>query len=254
MEDIKGEKVLIIENKWISKDVLTFDYKVESTQVTNIDRMNRAYEIWEHSRGLIESNQTDFHLSDGIANLKRSLNQRLQLIEDLYHLKSIKLEDKPKGYLELLEFLGVVRPFLMKQLLAIRNDIEHRDAQPPSFEKCLELLDAIWYFLKSTDYLVRYPVDTIVYEENTIIIENMSWVTLRFKFDSDILHIKGRLTSDFVYDSPLENTFQMECEMYCLDETGEDVGGNKALHRLDGEMKISGSEKNILIKKILNTI
>ncbi|MGE7949554.1 hypothetical protein [Lysinibacillus sp. NPDC093688] len=122
---------MIIENKWISKDVLNFDYKVESTQVTSIDRLNRAYEIWEHSRELIERNQSDFHLSDGIANLKRSLNQRLQLIEDLYHLKSIKLEDKPKGYLELLEFLGVVRPFLMKQLLAIRNDIEHRDVQPP---------------------------------------------------------------------------------------------------------------------------
>ncbi len=38
----------------------------------------------------------------------------------------------------------------MKQLLAIRNDIEHRDVKPPSTEKCLELLDAVWYFLKST--------------------------------------------------------------------------------------------------------
>ncbi len=52
----------------------------------------------------------------------------------------------------------------MKQLFLIRNDIEHNDATPPDKPRCTELLDVVWYFLKSTDSLVRIMKTEIDYE------------------------------------------------------------------------------------------
>jgi hypothetical protein len=37
----------------------------------------------------------------------------------------------------------------------IRNDIEHKDASPPSIDRCVELADVTWYFLKTTDYACK---------------------------------------------------------------------------------------------------
>lgn len=138
---------------WLKKDI--FKWKSYSSGESILDKqdLERGYQIWEHASKLILEGESDFQLSDGILNLKRSMNHRLQLIEKHYKFKN--LEKLPKGYLEKLEFLGIVRPFFMKQLLSIRNDIEHNDASPPEKERCRELLDVVWYFLKSTDSLVQ---------------------------------------------------------------------------------------------------
>ena len=245
---------MVTTNKWISNDVFNLEYETDSSTVLNIVDLKRAYEVWGHARSLIENNESGFHLSDGIANLKRALNQRLQLIEKIYNFKNIDLEGKPKGYLELLEFFGIVRPFLMKQLLTIRNDIEHRDAEPPSFEKCLELLDAVWYFLKSTDYLVRYSTNTILFREDNIIPENTSWVELTYKFDIHKFNIRGRLPYDFVSDSPTENSFEMECTVYDTDKTDIELSRGKVFNYFDRELNIGDAEKTFLIKKFLLNI
>lgn len=242
-------------NKFFSKDILNFNYETESTTVLELENLKRAYEIWEHARALIENNESEFHLSDGIANLKRSLNQRLQLIEGVYNLKSVKFEGKPKGYLELLEFFGIVRPFLMKQLLDIRNDIEHRDAKPPSYEKCLELLDSVWYFIKSTDYLVRYSTDTLVYMEDNILIEDRSWVELTYKFDVHKIYIRGRLSDDFVTNA--DHSIEIESIIYDEDIDDEDnkyIRANEivGLNYFDGELKTGDSEIIVLLKKFLS--
>lgn len=96
--------------------------------------------------------------------MKRSLNHRLQLIEKTYHLKTIYFKDKPKGYLELLEKYNIVRPLLMKKLLTIRNEIEHEDSNPPEIERCKELVDIMWYFLKSTDSIVQIKKESICFD------------------------------------------------------------------------------------------
>ncbi|MFJ7407582.1 MULTISPECIES: hypothetical protein [unclassified Lysinibacillus] len=242
---------MVTTNKWISNDVFNLEYETDSSIVLNIADLKRAYEVWEHARSLIEKSESAFHLSDGITNLKRALNQRLQLIEKIYNFKNINLKGKHKGYLELLEFLGIVRPFLMKQLLTIRNDIEHRDAEPPSFEKCLELLDAVWYFLKSTDYLVRYSTNTILFEEDNIIPEDASWVELTYRFDIHKFNIRGRLSYDYVSDLPTENSFEMECTVYDTDKTDMEVRGGEDFNYFDGELNIVDVEKTFLIKKFL---
>ncbi|MET1171347.1 hypothetical protein [Paenibacillus amylolyticus] len=147
---------------WIPREVLTWDMEVDSSTVFDDNESLRSYEIWEHSKNLISSHTSEFQLVDSIANLKRSLNQRLQLIEKRYNLKSINYRNKPKGYLELLEQYNVVRPFLMRILLSIRNEIEHNDMRPPDLNRCQELLDVTWYFLRSTDHIIRNQIDKLV--------------------------------------------------------------------------------------------
>ena len=48
-----------------------------------------------------------------------------------------------------------MRPYIVKNLFSIRNDIDHHDVPPPSRERALELLDITWYFLKATDGILE---------------------------------------------------------------------------------------------------
>ncbi len=140
---------------WLSYEIFDWDGTIQSSIYLDEDKWRRSYEIWNRASFLIEKNESQFDLIDGISNLKRSLNQRLLLIEDLYHFKSINFKNKPKGYLELLQCFDLVRPYIMKTLLYIRNDIEHNDTNPPEQSRCKELVDVVWYFLKSTDSYVQ---------------------------------------------------------------------------------------------------
>ena len=149
---------------WISKEVFEWNIQPIFGSFVDYDSYIRSYEIWEHSHNLIMHPKSSFDLADGIANLKRSINQRLQLIENVYNLKSINFPNRPKGYLELLESYGIVRPLILKNLLIVRNNIEHYDALPPNEDRCKELVDVVWYFLKSTDQIVQIAKDDIEFD------------------------------------------------------------------------------------------
>lgn len=103
----------------------------------------RAYYIWEHAKNLIDGGINDFNLADGVTNLKRTLNQRRNLIEEIYSFKNIEIFNKPKHYLELLERYDIVRPYLMKITFDIRNNIEHNDAKSPDIGRCKEFVDVV---------------------------------------------------------------------------------------------------------------
>ena len=57
------------------------------------------------------NNESEFHLADGITNLKRALNHRLKLIEEIYGFKFVEINNKPKGYMEILEILALLDRF-----------------------------------------------------------------------------------------------------------------------------------------------
>lgn len=113
---------------FISNSILEWDALEDITSLVDNHLWKRAYEMWERSCTLIENANSAFDLSDGILTLKRSMDQRLKLIEELYSLKMIEYENKPKGYIELLSDYKLTRPYIMKKLLSLRNDIEHNDA------------------------------------------------------------------------------------------------------------------------------
>lgn len=140
---------------WISDNFLDQQLFCEVYSGYDDNIINRAYEIWNHAKNLIEQNDDTYSMSDAIWNLRRCLDQRTRTIEENYNLKQIPFLQKPKGYYELLEYYGVARPFIVKNLFSIRNDIDHHDATPPPKERCMELLDIVWYFLKATDRILQ---------------------------------------------------------------------------------------------------
>jgi len=96
-------------------------------------------------------------------NLKRAINVRLKLLDELYcfsHVTGLK----KLGALERLEAVGLAKPFIVKQLFDLRNDIEHNDAAPPSMNRVKELLDITWYFLRSTDSAAGNHSRTLFFE------------------------------------------------------------------------------------------
>jgi len=98
-------------------------------------------------------------LADAVVNLKRAIGIRTKHLEELYRFKL--LFGDIEGALERLEVIGLVRPFLLRQLMSLRDDIEHRDADPPSPARCRELSDATWYFLRSTDIAAKTVPDGV---------------------------------------------------------------------------------------------
>jgi hypothetical protein len=128
--------------------------------------------IWEFSRKLIEENDDRENLSEGIIALKRSYDKRHKTITTNYPFDNIDFDSKTssKRKLELLEQYGLIRLFLIRKLLDIRNLIEHADKLPPRKSECQELLDYVWYFLKSTDELVlNVPNIVQVKKENSFV-------------------------------------------------------------------------------------
>jgi hypothetical protein len=169
---------------WLSNDLLNINTRDGWGAEKCGDQWKRSYEIWERACHLINQS-TSFDLADGITNLKRSLNHRLKLFEEYYRLLTVNFPNKPKGYLELLESYQLARPFMVKSLMEIRNDIEHNDAPPPSLLRCKELIDIVWYFLKSTDpYVIKKIID-VEFSGNTC--DGSFLVSYDVHFNMDIL-------------------------------------------------------------------
>jgi hypothetical protein len=65
--------------------------------------------------------------------------------------------------MEKLSDYGLMRPTLIKDLLDVRNLIEHEDAAPADVSKCSYYIDIVWYFLKSTDQVASMVTESIGY-------------------------------------------------------------------------------------------
>lgn len=201
---------------WINQEVLDWKVLNEGGSIVGKHMWLRSYEIWEHAKLLIESSGNEFILSDGILNLKRSLNHRLKKIEELYSLKKLDFPNRPKGYLELLEYYGLVRPYLMRLLLEVRNNIEHNDSLPPNIERCMEFLDVVWYFLKSTDSLIQLVKGSAIFEYFD---NNGSKTQYGFTIDYDRknhkdINVSGWFPDKTISFTPQINSFQVSCSVF----------------------------------------
>ncbi|ASR46571.1 hypothetical protein B4V02_07725 [Paenibacillus kribbensis] len=197
---------------FISKSIFDWDYYSDGGKVLSSDAWTRSYKIWEHSKTLIDKAITEFELADGIANLKRALNHRLKLIESYYNFRNMDASWKNKGYLEILESFELVRPYLMKNLLSIRNDIEHNDAKPPGKERCNEFIDIVWYFLKSTDPIVqilKYSNAHTLYDEDGY--ETQYGFSYRVDFsDLSSINFTGWFYNEIISNEPREGLLTIE--------------------------------------------
>ena len=117
-------------------------------------RIIRPFTYFRHAEAKINFPSSALDLADGIAALKRAVSIRVQWLDRIYNFS--KLLPKVHGHLfDYLHDLGVIRPLLWTKLRTIRNKIEHQDRKPPSQGQCQELLDVVWYLLRSTDAIAR---------------------------------------------------------------------------------------------------
>ena len=138
---------------WLSSEFLNWYAFVENRLDSDDFGWKRAYEIWTHAEQVLDQHSDEFHLVDVVTTLKRAMTHRLQLLKNTYIFDAIPVRGTPQRTIEQLAFWGIVRPTMLVQLIHIRNAVEHQDATPPTQVRCKELLDFVWYFLRSTDRL-----------------------------------------------------------------------------------------------------
>jgi hypothetical protein len=139
---------------WIEPSWLLWDRWVESEGVLPTELASRPYEIHQHACGRLADDSTDLDRVDAIIALRRVVALRVKRLQEIYELAKLPRPSRIKD-LELLASFDIVRPFMLKRLIEIRNFVEHQDSKPPSNDECLMFADLIWYFLRSTDNLVR---------------------------------------------------------------------------------------------------
>ena len=146
---------------WLTPKILKWEPHYAIGRGSQDESWRRAYSILSHAEHLLEQSSSELFRVDVITTLKRAVDHRLRLLDEIYEFRRIPIGNKPSGNLELLNYLGIVRPKMVQKLVEIRNSVEHEDADPPDEEACFDFLEFTWYFLRSTDLLVRRPIRSI---------------------------------------------------------------------------------------------
>lgn len=193
---------------WVSPEIFDkWGLDSQGGTVLDTEKIVRAYELWSRADTLVSNAKSNFDLSDAVLNLKRSLDRRLKLIEQLYSLREKEIAEKPKHYLDLLAHLKIVRPLLLHELLKVRNAIEHEDKNPPSKSECAKLVDIVWYFLKSTDNLVAIRRDGFETEHGKYFYGlDIDWKKSKVK-------MHGWFPSDYISETAKDNFLKVKLKI-----------------------------------------
>lgn len=182
---------------WLNPAVLDWDARIEGTIVDERVLPDPSWRFWGHAERLLDDKQNELIRADAIVTLRRCVRHRLDSLLDIYSLGRIQLEKKLKYKAEILEHFGIIRPFMLKQLIMFRDSIEHESEPPPEYPQCRAFVDVIWYFLKSTDRLVREVIETILLQrvDQGSRTDNY-WLQLEFADDHGLdwtPHVRGWL-------------------------------------------------------------
>ncbi|WP_156480525.1 hypothetical protein [Aquipseudomonas alcaligenes] len=139
----------------LSAEILSWKASTSSGTYSLQDGWDTPYKYFNLAENIIKTHSDPFQLIDAISNLKRSIDHRLKKISSDYSLKKLNHFGAPSDTLSKLEDLQIARPAMLTTIHSIRNQIEHGFREPPQLQRCLELTDLTWYFLKSTDSLSR---------------------------------------------------------------------------------------------------
>jgi len=239
-----------VPSLWLDSAVLEWAPEFLSGTHAERQRLLRPHEILDHAYRLIASQPTPFGLADALANLKRAVNSRLQHLEEVYRLSV--LYPKAVGALERLEGVGLAKPYLIHELFDLRNDVEHKDAAPPSRERCDQLADITWYFLKTTDLACKSVVSgvTLRCESGEYDREPELWLSVHLGNEtSPGIVARGWVPTPFLYERPTPGSLPLAISKHRSKSsalysdgtavTAEGLAGNEA--RGEDERYVSGN-------------
>lgn len=127
--------------------------------------MRRPHELWRRAHIVLSRKGDEHDRAEVITVLKRAVDFRIKHLNDRYRFKRIPISEKPAELLAQMEFFGLIRPIMVQKLMQIRNRIEHMDAPPPPDGECSEMVEFVWYFLKSTDRIAEMFPEGIIFSE-----------------------------------------------------------------------------------------
>lgn len=153
----------VVKQVWFEPSWLFWDQMVDGRSLISNDANDRPYEIQQHASDRLTGDPGDLDRVDAITTLRRAVAYRVRVLKEIYELRKLPISPKPRYDLELLASFDIIRPFMLKRLIDIRNIVEHQDSKPPSTEECLMFADLVWYFLRSTDSLVRGRVTDLLF-------------------------------------------------------------------------------------------
>ena len=234
----------------LNPEVLTWRPRIGGYSIYYDDELwRRSHLIWSHAEQILHKETTDFDRVDAITTLKRSIDNRLRLINNIYKFKLIPLKDKPSGLIEILSYFGIIRPIMLIKLIEIRNAVEHEDTPPPYHDDCLSFLDFVWYFLRSTDYLRKTVINFVIpIEEDT---SNNYYIDMNMNPENRwIPNIWGWVQPNMISDSLIDrwillNVHKTETRASLLSRLGQhddpdDIGRGKNPNDIVFHGKICG--------------
>jgi len=195
---------------WLSSKIFEWIHSNDGGHYSDIERVTRPHALLSHCERILDTSNSEFSVADAVLGLKRAINIRLLHIEELYSFCA--MFPKGVGALERLERVGLARPFLVRQLFELRNEIEHNDVQAPSLYKARELVDVTWYFLKTTDSACKVVPDGVVLrasEEGSFPPEE--WISVRPSGDQPgHFHVAGWINTSLLSQTAQNGFFEVE--------------------------------------------
>ena len=144
-----------VKEVWVDPSWLSWVQYPESTHHHPKESVFRPYEIHQHACDILAGDPNRDQRGDAIRALRRAVGMRLKELKEIYQLRELPTGMRSLKDLELLESFGIIRPFMLMRLIDLRNSVEHEDSIPPPTDECLMFADLVWYFLRSTDGLIR---------------------------------------------------------------------------------------------------
>jgi len=215
----------------LSAEFLNWYSDTQGGHIGESDALFRAYEIWRHARDRSAGDPTEHDRVDVISALRRAVNSRLKWLRKMYKLDCLPSALGKKQTLERLQEFGVVRSAIIKDLLDIRNLIEHEDSAPPDTSRCRHYVDIVWYFLKSTDKLVDVRNDSVLFEHE----DGKQSVGVSINYDDDwSIEINASLFKEQLVQSDSDDAILLEGFHQ------KSIRGGKGLLRVSGSARLKG--------------
>jgi hypothetical protein len=152
---------------WLSDIIFSMKFSRGDRQTLTEEIINPAYTEWEHAETRLQG-RTKIDRKDGLSALNRAVLHRLKGLNELYHFRAIPGIDTTLKNTELLYNLGLARGSVLDLIRQLRNRVEHELHDPPDYELCNLYLDAVWYFLRSTDsFMIEVTKEINVFDSES---------------------------------------------------------------------------------------
>jgi hypothetical protein len=163
-----------------------------------------------HSDARLREDPNEFARTDALTALKRGVDHRIRLLYSKYCFREIPVREKPSDPIELLAWLGLIRPTLLRELRLLRNAVEHEDAAPADTKTCQVLADFAWFFLKATDRYIQERIETFSFYRDPNAIHHIHWVQVQVDASKSwTFTVDGWLAPDQIKQVPHDGWLQL---------------------------------------------